>query len=495
MHQQHYLIIGTLLLMFHLSAMTNRVAASTVTTTNDAVAGSLRHAIANAAPGETIDFAPHVKGTIFLTAGSLPIGNNLTIKGPGASVLGIDGNGVHRIFFAQGNSRVSGLRISGGIAPNGFLNQGGGVVVLEGATLTLDSCVITGNQRGGIFTQSDSTLTIGNSRITGNQGGGIVGAGVLNVSNSSVFENTGDDGAGISWLNGVVTMTNVTVAGNQGIDSGGVTINGALTSLVNCTIAFNKAADAAATHTGGLRVQSGTVNLKNTIVAENDAFTPDVGGTVVSYGYNLIGDTAGTDIQPAPGGAPGDNLDVNARLAVYANNGGATYTVSLLALSPAINGGDNCVLTNGACGPSLPPMALPTDQRGVARPQGANVDIGAYESGVRPPAFGKIVFVSDRDGNQEIYKMNADGTNQTRLTDNSAFDTEPDWSPDGSQIAFTTTRAGNSEIFTINDTGSGLGSGLVNLTTSSAFEFEPAWSPDGTRDRLLENDKCFCERL
>src|SRR6185295_5435397 len=120
--------------------------------------------------------------------------------------------------------------------------------------------------------------------------------------------------------------------------------------------------------------------------------------------------------------------------------------------SPAINGGDNCVLT-ARCDLTLPPVALATDQRGVARPQGASVDIGAYESGVRPPAFGKIVFVSDRDGNQEIYSMNADGTSQTRLTTNSAFDTEPDWSPDGMKIAFTTTRAGNSEIFVMSDTG------------------------------------------
>jgi hypothetical protein len=45
------------------------------------------------------------------------------------------------------------------------------------------------------------------------------------------------------------------------------------------------------------------------------------------------------------------------------------------------------------------------------------------------PATGKIAFTSDRDGNPEIYVMNADGSSQTRLTDNPANDGVPGWSP------------------------------------------------------------------
>ncbi|MDP8886983.1 MAG: hypothetical protein M3M91_04240, partial [Thermoproteota archaeon] len=48
----------------------------------------------------------------------------------------------------------------------------------------------------------------------------------------------------------------------------------------------------------------------------------------------------------------------------------------------------------------------------------------------------KIAFYSERDGNQEIYIMNADGSNQTRLTNSPAWDSLPSWSPDGSLIAF-----------------------------------------------------------
>src|SRR5207302_2193555 len=58
-------------------------------------------------------------------------------------------------------------------------------------------------------------------------------------------------------------------------------------------------------------------------------------------------------------------------------------------------------------------------------------------------ANGKIAFVSDRDGNFEIYVMDADGSNQTRLTNNPAHDGEPAWSPDGAKIVFVSQRDGN----------------------------------------------------
>src|SRR5262245_87396 len=53
-----------------------------------------------------------------------------------------------------------------------------------------------------------------------------------------------------------------------------------------------------------------------------------------------------------------------------------------------------------------------------------------------PAPCGKIAFVSNRDGNNEIYAMNADGSNQTRLTNNPAFDNGPSFARDGSKIAF-----------------------------------------------------------
>ena len=74
-----------------------------------------------------------------------------------------------------------------------------------------------------------------------------------------------------------------------------------------------------------------------------------------------------------------------------------------------------------------------------------------YEIG---PVPGKIAFVSERDGNDEIYVMNADGTLQTRLTSDPGSDDLPAWSPDGARITFASGRDGNIEIYVMNADGS-----------------------------------------
>ena len=93
------------------------------------------------------------------------------------------------------------------------------------------------------------------------------------------------------------------------------------------------------------------------------------------------------------------------------------------------------------------------------------------------PLHGKIVFYSARDGNNEIYKMKSDGSNQTRLTFNEASDTYPVWSPDGRQIAFQSDRAGNDEIYVMNAEGSS----QRNLTHHPGYDAFPDWHPDGER--------------
>jgi Tol biopolymer transport system component len=100
---------------------------------------------------------------------------------------------------------------------------------------------------------------------------------------------------------------------------------------------------------------------------------------------------------------------------------------------------------------------------------------------------GKIAYTSDRDGNPEIYVMNADGSNQTRLTNGQAGDSDPAFSPDGTKIAFTSDRhaSGNKEIYVMNADGSN----QTRLTNSPGNNHCPAWSPDGERIAYINEYK------
>ena len=87
----------------------------------------------------------------------------------------------------------------------------------------------------------------------------------------------------------------------------------------------------------------------------------------------------------------------------------------------------------------------------------------------------QIAFSSTRDGNSEIYVMDADGNNQIRLTNHPEADNQPSWSPDGRRIAFSSNRnGGNEQIYVMDSNGKN-----VKLLTNGILGWYPAWSPDG----------------
>jgi TolB protein len=100
------------------------------------------------------------------------------------------------------------------------------------------------------------------------------------------------------------------------------------------------------------------------------------------------------------------------------------------------------------------------------------------------PDGSSIAFATDREGNFEIYLMSLSDGKLQNLTANPALDAQPVWSPDGSRIAFTSGRDGNEEIYVMNPNGTD----VRRLTDHPAADAQPAWSADG-RNVLFTSDR------
>jgi Tol biopolymer transport system component len=106
-------------------------------------------------------------------------------------------------------------------------------------------------------------------------------------------------------------------------------------------------------------------------------------------------------------------------------------------------------------------------------------------AGGSPVPTSGIAFVSERDGNQEIYLIQPDGTHVARLTSDPALDADPAWAPDGRRLAFRSRRDGSSDLFIMNADGTQPQNLIGDPRDSLDDEFAPAWSPDGTTLALI----------
>ena len=94
------------------------------------------------------------------------------------------------------------------------------------------------------------------------------------------------------------------------------------------------------------------------------------------------------------------------------------------------------------------------------------------------PNGAQIAFVSNRAGGPQIYIMNADGSGQRRLTMAGAYNSTPDFGPDG-LVVFAGMDGGHSDLFTVDMAGN-----IRRLTQGQGSNKDPVWSPDGRGSRL-----------
>jgi Tol biopolymer transport system component len=116
------------------------------------------------------------------------------------------------------------------------------------------------------------------------------------------------------------------------------------------------------------------------------------------------------------------------------------------------------------------------DPDGQNKTRVSNSSFNEYQAAWSPDRT-RIAFTVLDFGGEEIYVMDADGQNRTRLTNNASHDHAPAWSPDGTRIAFMSERDGNSEIYVMDADGQN----QTRLTNNPALDDRPAWSPDGTK--------------
>ena len=270
--------------------------------------GTLRWAVANAHNGDTILLTPAIQSNrITLTQGELLLGQQgLTIKSVGNAPVTISGGGNSRVFeVAPGaNVTLSNLTITGGNGQTGNAadpheGRGGGVVVDEGAALTITGSTVTDNSAprlgGGIADYGTLTVrgcTVSDNHALGTYGGGIAvfsGApfsarfsATLTVSDSTVADNTAfQNGGGITGVSSTMTLNNCSVTGNSThlYDGAGLNNHGG-TLKVNHSVVANNTANGFG---GGIQ------NYIGSTLAVSDS---DVEGNSARFGGGI--DNAGT---------------------------------------------------------------------------------------------------------------------------------------------------------------------------------------------------------
>lgn len=334
------------------------------------------------------------------------------------------------------NNRAS-INFQARVANGGGIFNDGGTVTLMNSTIT-DSRVGAafggiasgsgGGERlgGGIYNRGRVSLT--NSTVSNNraaidyggyggvdQGGGIYNTGTATLTNSTISTNFATNGGGgIASIGGTLVVLDCTISGNSTTGNGGgilideppVTpkfVDGfedgrAPGSITGATIANNTTSDGDGK--GIFFRDNATTTIRNTVLHNPGSSSNYVGISdrlnIFSLGHNLVSDDASEDIF----NKAGDVNDIDPLLGPLEDNGGPTLTQAPQAGSPLIDAGDS----------ADPPS---TDQRGLARINGGEIDIGAVETqgGMQPATANLGVVVAGSTpsvtaGDNVVYTVN-----------------------------------------------------------------------------------------
>lgn len=399
---------------------------------DDGGAGSLRAVVAAAGEGDTVDLGALTCSTITLAQGAIPVLlNSLTLVGPGADALAIDGAGSDRVLLHPGYGTLSltGLTVRhGATSVSGYHITGGGCIASAGYVVLdhshVSDCFASGEGAygGGIFaynvTMYTSTLSgstaLGKNANTGTAafGGGVytlfvnivdstisgnraahdladgqtsydIGGGIFTNNGGSIRSSTIDHnysygyGGGLSAFSGFINIANSTISGNTARTRGGGGLDLRVfyvETISNSTITANAAPAGGGVY---LRGTPGRFELQSTLIGANVATAGSaadfgaVAATTVIGSNNLV-NAAGANVT-----LPVDTVQAAPLLKPLAANGGPTRTHGLMPGSPALDAGNNVA-------------SLANDQRGSGFPRvlGTAADIGAFEGVIvpaRPP--------------------------------------------------------------------------------------------------------------
>lgn len=372
-------------------------------------------------------------GAYTLTGGALRLTSDMTLTGDGARTTTLDAGGADRVLQVDAGATVvvTDVTITGGAAPDGTTGVAGGDGggILNAGTLTVRRATVRGNSAGdggsggaaggsggGIANAASGSLTVAATTFSGNTAGngsmgatgsmgtigtpgtpGMCGAPNLPGGPGGVGGPGGPGGAGGAGGSGgavssagTLTLTNVTTSGNATGSGGmgGLGGPGGMGGIGGFGCPMGTMGPTGATGTpgapgadgrgGAVATTAGNASLMSATLA-GDGTGAEVanngGGALDLHLAAIDGSCAGTifssDGVIATGTGCGGTV-ADPRLGALRDNGGPTDTRLPGAGSPAIDGGAG--------------LGFPTtDQRGVARPSGGIVDVGAVE--VVPPAF------------------------------------------------------------------------------------------------------------